>query len=343
MNRRSTCTGIGLIALDVIMNGAIDAPPKFQAGGSCGNVLAILAFLQWESYPIGRLANNFATKILIDDLQAWEVRTPFLSVEDTGSTPIIIHRILKGKNGEPKHKFEFRDPKSGSWLPRFKAVIAKKVQEIESELPDSDVHYFDRVSRSSIELAKIYKDRGALIVFEPTSVSNEKQFLECLEVADILKFANDRLPNYRAKFNKSRVPLEIETAGKEGLSYRFRSNKWIEIGAFEVADVVDAAGAGDWCTAGFINKLGLNGRNSFEEASEVDIVNALRYGQALSAINCKFNGARGIMYNFERDLLDTAIQYVHESKDLEVSSKKETQTSLSDSHFFDIEQLLSLV
>jgi fructokinase len=310
MDRRNTCTGIGLIALDVIMSGNLDIPSKYQAGGSCGNVLAILSFLGWETYPIARLAKIFATKVLIEDLESWDVRTAFLSIEDTGSTPIIIHRILKDKNGEPKHKFEFRDPRSGEWLPSFKAVVAKKVFEIEEVLPYSDVHYFDRVSRSSIELAKIYREKGALIVFEPTSVNNPVHFKECLRIAHILKFANDRIHDYREVFPEIQVPLEIETAGKSGLKYRFNSNKWKSVQAYEIENVIDAAGAGDWCTAGIISMLGRNGLASFEDANEAVVQESLMYGQALSALNCHFSGARGIMYNFAKDQLDLAISKV---------------------------------
>lgn len=312
IDRRNTCTGIGFIALDVIINGNVDIPFMYQAGGSCGNVLAILAFMGWETYPIARLAKNFATKVLLEDLESWDVRTSFLSIEESGSTPIIIHRILVDKNGEPKHRFEFRDPQSGDWLPGFKALVKKKVFEIEECLPHSEVHYFDRVSRSSIELAKIYREKGALIVFEPTSIGSDSQFKECLEIAHILKYADDRIQDYREMFPTLQVPLEIETAGKDGLRYRFHSNTWKQIKAYKIEKAIDAAGAGDWCTAGIINTLGKDGLVSFDKASENVVKEALMYGQALSALNCHFSGARGIMYSFgkDKDQLDSAIDKI---------------------------------
>lgn len=310
IDRRNTCTGIGLIALDVIMSGNVDIPSKYQAGGSCGNVLAILSFLGWETYPIARLANNVATRVLLEDLESWDVKTSFLSIEESGSTPIIIHRILVDKNGDPKHRFEFRDPSSGEWLPSFKAVIAKKILEIEGYLPYSEVHYFDRVSRSSVELAKFYREKGALIVFEPTSIGTNSQFRECLEVAHILKYADDRISDYREMFPDLQVPLEIETNGKAGLRYRFQSNTWKVVRAYDIENVIDAAGAGDWCTAGIITTLGKNGLASFKTADESIVQEALMYGQALSALNCHFSGARGIMYNFAKDQLDFAISKI---------------------------------
>lgn len=314
MIRMKTCTGTGLIALDVIMNGNPSTPAKYHVGGSCGNVLTIMSFLDWESYPIGRLAMNNATSLVVEDFKKWVVNTTFLSIEESGSTPIIIHRILRDKHGNPKHRFEFKDPSSGKWLPTYKALISKKVSELETRLPESSVYYFDRVSRSSIDLAKIYKDRGALIVFEPTSIKDIKQFKECLNFSHIIKFSNDRIRNYKSLFSDIQVPLEIETKGKDGLSYRFRNNYWIDLPAYLIEDVVDAAGAGDWSTAGLIYKLGKKGIESFEKSNLLEIENALKFGQALGAINCYFDGARGIMYNMNLDNLKNAVYRIQENK-----------------------------
>ena len=37
--------GAGLVALDVIIPADLDAPVRLWAGGTCGNVLAVLAYL----------------------------------------------------------------------------------------------------------------------------------------------------------------------------------------------------------------------------------------------------------------------------------------------------------
>ena len=51
---RSVCLGSGLIALDVIYDGR-GSDPFFLAGGSCCNVLVILSYLGWDSFPLVRL------------------------------------------------------------------------------------------------------------------------------------------------------------------------------------------------------------------------------------------------------------------------------------------------
>ena len=82
--------GSGLIALDVMMDERTDAPPRLWTGGTCGNVLSILAFLGWKSLPVARLARDAASRLIVRDLKRWGVSTEFLSVGSTAPGPIII-------------------------------------------------------------------------------------------------------------------------------------------------------------------------------------------------------------------------------------------------------------
>ena len=198
--KNNNCAGTGLIALDVVIKGKSDYNPKIFAGGSCGNVLSILSYLNLNSHPIAGLGNNAATDLIFEDLEKWGVNLDFIEKEEKGSTPIIIHRILDSQPNEPKHRFEFRNPNNGKWLPSFRPVLAKKVEAITENLPELDVFYFDRVSRSSIELAKYAKKQGALIFFEPSSNREKKQFRECLEISDIIKFSDERINSYKDEY-----------------------------------------------------------------------------------------------------------------------------------------------
>lgn len=302
MKTKSICIGTGLVALDVILNGKPETPAKFFAGGSCGNVITILSYLGWDTYPVARLANNTATKEIENDLKLWNVHTSLLTKTIDGRTPIIIHRILKDKEGNPKHRFEFRDPDSGKWLPSYKPVLNKELENITDKQPKKvNVFYFDRINRGAIELAKKNKEFGAVVFFEPSSIGqNLKQFQECLEVADVIKFSSERIPNYHELFPIQQVPLEIETLGSKGLRYRFSLSKkaknWHNINSFKITHLVDSAGAGDWCSAGIINKIALSGIESFQSLDKIKLKSALNYGQALGALNCYFEGARGLMY-----------------------------------------------
>ncbi|HTN07599.1 hypothetical protein [Agriterribacter sp.] len=298
---KAICFGAGLVALDVIMNGNPNTQPKFLAGGSCGNVLTILSFLGWRSYPIARLSNKPSSKLLFEDLKNHKVKFDLISQSEDGSTPIIIHRILKDSENNPKHRYEFRVPKTNVWFPSFKPILSNKVEEISSFPLIPKVFYLDRVSRASINLARHYKQNGSIIFFEPSSMNDEKQFKECLSLADVFKFSNDRLPRFKDFFPSRQVPIEIETLGANGLLYRSFRNKtddWRFLAAIHIENALDTAGAGDWCSAGMIHALYENFDGSgLPSLTTSRLDQVLVFGQFLSALNCSFYGARGLMYN----------------------------------------------
>lgn len=301
IKNRHSITGTGLVALDIVYNELSEFPITL-AGGTCGNILTGLSFLGWSSYPIARLSNHKSTDILISDLARWGVKSNLLTKSEDGSTPLIIQRIYRDRKGNVKHKFEFKCPTCNSWLPSYKPVLRKTVETIVESWPETDVFFFDRINRGSIELARYYKNRGALVVLEPSSIKEEKLFGEALSVVDVIKFSSDRIGNYSFIFPTSIAPLEVETLGKNGLRYRSASDpeKWHLLPAFDVANLVDAAGAGDWCTIGllyFIKEQSLDVRS----ISKKEIEEALIFGQALASINCQFEGARGLMYNLSKE------------------------------------------
>jgi len=312
------CVGAGLIALDVVMNGSPKTPIKVFAGGSCGNVLTILSYLNWITFPVARLKKNEAAEELLSDLRAWNVETGMVTQTDDGSTPIIIHRITKDKNSNSIHRFEFKNPETGRWLPAYKAVLVKDIEELTKKTEIPEVFYFDRQSPSTIKLAEYYKSKGSLIYFEPTSIFNIKTFQKCLELADIIKFSSERVKDYSTLYKKQQVRLEIETLGTNGLRYRFSHNltcrKWTHIPSYKVGFVVDAAGAGDWCSAGIISQIGNKGKSGFDKINIKALRNALRFGQALGALNCFFDGARGSMYNLNKKKLTSFVKVIQSNK-----------------------------
>lgn len=305
--KKPTCFGAGLIALDVIMNGSPTTLPKLSAGGSCGNVLSILGYLGWNSFPIARLAKNQAGAEVIKDFERWQVHIDHLIVNSQGSTPIIIHRILKDKNNKPVHRFEFRDPDTKKWLPQFKPITKHVAADIRQTNIIPEVFYFDRMNPGTLELATHFKSKGAIIYFEPSSAKEKAQFEKFLSVADIIKFSHERIPDYKTRYKSIRCFLEIETQGKDGLLYRSKNNSnpnnWKTISGFQLHEIEDAAGAGDWCTAGIISKLSCGGHTDLINMRVREIEKALQFGQALGALNCLYDGARGLMYYYTQNHL----------------------------------------
>ena len=131
-------------------------------------------------------------------------------------------------------------------------------------------------------------------------------------MSDIFKHCYD---TETSNYTYAPPPFEIHTRGKDGLRYRapaLSQNKWKELPAFGVDGLVDAAGSGDWLTAGLIHKLGQ--KNMLQNITNKHLRDALYFGQCLSALNCLYSGARGLMYNISPTSLNTLVLEVMSSK-----------------------------
>lgn len=318
--RRSipTVIGTGLIALDVVVADSFKSDPLLCAGGTCGNVLTALAYLDWNAFPIARLRADAASKRVTEDLRSWGVNLDFVSIGVEGSTPVVVQHIRRNKAGDPTHSFSRKCPKCGTWLPWYKAVRAADVLEIATRLPRAEVFYFDRTSKGAVELARNAKEGGSLVVFEPSSGSEPLQLAEALKSAHIVKIASDRLVGNEGILDAAQPLLVIETQGSEGLRYKFRgtarSGRWEKVPAFKYAPVIDTAGAGDWCTAGIISELGTLGIDGLAKATNKVVLAALTTGQAMAAWACQFNGARGGMYEASKEHFVASVNALRQGK-----------------------------
>jgi fructokinase len=144
--------GTGLIALDWVMGSNPRSPVWSSAGGTCGNILSILAFLGWDAFPIARLSGDVASERVKADMARWDVRLDFVSCGPASQTPIIIQEIRRGSDGSPTHRFSWSCPRCGNWLPSFRAVTRDAAETVAPSLKNSAVLFMDRLSRDRIEL-----------------------------------------------------------------------------------------------------------------------------------------------------------------------------------------------
>jgi fructokinase len=295
-----------LIALDVLLSGDKNREPSVWAGGSCGNVMTILSYFGWSSYPIAMLGRDPPSKLILTDMKKWGVHTDFLQISRENDTPIVLER-LTNNNRFSQHNFEFRCPYCGASFPRNKQMPEAFARQTESRLPKAQVFYYDRASRATLQLAKFLRSSGALIVFEPYRDGRERLFRECLNAAHIVKYSHEQV---ETRLFLKHALLEIQTLGAEGLRYRTkRSNgNWKTMPAFKPANTIDSAGAGDWCTAGLLHAVAQNGLPGFSTASAGQIDEALAFAQGLAALCCQYEGPRGLMYVLQKSRLKTSIK-----------------------------------
>src|SRR5262245_20978378 len=314
--RAPAVVGTGLIALDIVMGSEAGVPVGAWAGGTCGNVLTALAYLGWEAYPLARLADESTSRLISEDMRRWGVRLDFLRTETQGSTPVIIQQIRRSPSGEAVHSFSCRCPLCGSHLPGYRPVRASTVAELLPQLPPVKVFFFDRTSRGALQLARHWTEQGGLVVYERSGVGDPRLFQEALSLAHLVKYSHERMAEASETVEKTDGPLiVVETLGRSGLKFcsgltGHRRRKWVEVEAFPVKEVQDSAGAGDWCTTGIIHRLGQEGLAGFLRTDSSQLMEALRFGQALAAWNCLFEGARGGMYQVTFDQFQSTVREI---------------------------------
>jgi sugar/nucleoside kinase (ribokinase family) len=301
-NRRVVC-GAGLVVLDLLVFDELDSIPAY-AGGTCGNVLVILAFFGWASYPISRLGCDAIGERLLRDLCRFDVRKDLLVMDPKISTPVIIQQNRRLPSGDVSHRFVWRQcPQCGEFLPAFRPPTRAAADGLLDRLASQDVFVFDRVAPSTLALAEASAARGALVVFEPSRNTEDRHFERALKTSHIVKYSRDRISSLRWP-RGYRPWIEVQTLGRDGLRFRMLGKRWEDLKALRPpGDLHDTSGAGDWTTAGLIDRLSLRSVQIGDDA--VDVVHdSLRYGQSLAAINCCFYGARGAMYALTLDAIE---------------------------------------
>ena len=262
-------------------------------------------------------------------MKKWKVKTKFIEQEKNSNSPRIIERIFSGKN--PRHRF-YTKCEHGKWLPNRKAFLLRSLETIQDKIPKSNVFYFDRATPSAFELAKNLKKQGSIVFFEPPKfLHDDKNFMQCLQISDIVKHCYEQAE--ATEQSNVKIPLEIQTMGKDGLQYRARILKqraWKKMPAFPVSNLVDAAGSGDWLSAGLIHVLFQN--ESKFAPTQKKLESALRFGQALASLNCHFVGARGIMYNLTKPRLFSLTEKILKNQrpfSIDVPAREPAMTTLA--------------
>ena len=328
-----SCWGVGFVAMDVI---DVEGDRFAAVGGSCGNVMAILAWLGWSARPIARLGGDAAGNFIREELCGMGVDVASLIEEKELRSPTVLQRFGTARDGTRTHRFSLTCPGCGRWLPRHRSVTLAQSASLGCGGEAPNVLYFDRVSPAALRLAETARSRGALVVFEPASADAEAKFQRAVDACHVLKYSQERLGHLPDLPYAASPALIVETRGDSGLRYRWEG-RWSQLDAFPVKDIVDAAGAGDWCTATLIHRMGRTGAEPFTRSTSSVIEAALQDGQAAAAVNCGFLGARGAMQALTLGAMNERLSTLGQDTPRKSSTKFADGPKLSDSplHYCD--------
>lgn len=294
--------GAGLLCLDIINR---DGRTQYLNGGSCGNIISALSFLGWGASIITGRFGDSAGKIIDENLKMLGIDKIEVG-NKLSETPRIIENVIYEKNEEGTHEFLLTCPQCGRKLPGIKPLEKKSAEVICQSTRRFNVFYSDRTSPGIKFLRTVEASKGSWTVYEPNSARNLESFFTNSIESHIVKFSSDRISftlaeKLRIMEEKGKTVLIVRTDGKNGLDFCYRKRdttltKWIHLDAQPVAEFIDSSGAGDWGTAGILFNLVNKYPIHRHWLTREDVIAAVQYGQALSAISCSFVGAQGLIY-----------------------------------------------
>jgi fructokinase len=289
--------GTGLLALDLIVEHGPDGQRlSASGGGTCGNVLAILARLGWEATWLGAMDTSSSGSTILDEMHRGGVQTH--TSQDAHPAPIFAHHIHTSADGHATHWFSDSCPICERRLPKYARPSDAWLRGQGGHVRDADVFFVDRLSSGALELARLAHARGALVVYEPSSASDSPWMAEMFAIADVVKYSSDRASALRDSAPPSGRTLWVETRGREGLRWSLGC-----VGAHGAAtpavhnpNAIDACGAGDWFTSALLFGLAQANRKPADLGYE-QLAALMRRASEVAAWSCGFLGARGGLYD----------------------------------------------
>jgi sugar/nucleoside kinase (ribokinase family) len=311
--------GTGLAALDLIVDYGSRADRYLAGGGgTCANVLAALATMGWQSTLIGAVRQSKAAEIVAEDLKAAGVEVEFVFSSEASAVPVIVEHVGRGLfSRRVRHWFSFDCPFCRRELPRFSVPADELLSTKAHRIQQTDVFFADRLSPAIVEMAASARHRGAFVMYEPSTISDQRWTEAMLAVAHVVKYSAD----YAKKL--SLVPvgdaLWIETHGAKGLRWKASAaSSWTAIRAPVVPKLVDSCGAGDWFSAGLLLSL-FEVATDPRSAAERQLEEAIQYAMLLAAWSCGFLGARGPLYDTDSA---EAIDIISRAAGMDVSDRR---------------------
>ena len=259
---KKTIIGSGIYNLDTIVVRDYPEWPRLrpftdsvfleEVGGTCGNVMSILAWMGWDAKPLVCLDDTPEGMKITEDLKRYGCDCRYVSNTPGGGTTLLRCTHKKDQNGNHVMSVRAGSP-GGSRFPKRHFLRARDEApaflEALKDIPA--VFFFDEPAAGNRLIAKGLKERGSLIYFEPSRIASNAD-LEAVGVSDVIKFSDENIPDvsFADAYNDK---LFIQTMGARGVRYKYPDRPWIMIKTAPSTNVVDTEGAGDWFSAEFIS------------------------------------------------------------------------------------------
>lgn len=310
--------GAGLVTADITAMCTSDwrsgGDVVYSSGGTVTNILSHLGYWGWPCHLLGGVGDDVLGTAVVRDLNGYGVSTDGIYVRAAHATRRIGHLVAVTGHRRGSHRFLERCFECDNLFPPFEplAIEEAPVLLLDEVSPDT-ILLIDRANSLTLALARLTKERGGVVVFEPGYLSrNHDVVVELLGLVDMLKYSEElvweSVPFNESKYaNPAQAGLVIETRGNTGVIGR-RGDTELRLTTTPVMNVVDTAGAGDAFMAGFLTGLGSEAIADIGAVSDDALESALERGQALGALACNFVGATSMIRDVRRDDLNEALE-----------------------------------
>lgn len=264
-----------------------------EVGGTCGNVMCVLGYLGWNVYPQAHFDLSEQGYKLKRDLESFGCDTRYVENSEKGGTTLLrcTHK-LDQMTGE--HVATFRATSPSSMFPKRKQLRVRDEVEpfVNSLVEKPDVYFFDAPEAGPRALAKLLREKGALVYFEPESDHEKAKFDDGVRVSDIIKFSHEKITD--KDFCKAyRDKLFIQTLGADGLAFSLCGSEWVKVPAVPIDHIVDTEGCGDTTTAAFLDSLTKMDALSIQAMSIEKVTKALEEASQKAALCAQSMGSKG--------------------------------------------------
>ena len=265
-----------------------------EVGGTCGNVMCMLAHMGWDARPQVKLIDSEEGHNLADSLKEFGCATGYISFSANGGFSGLMCTHRKNRNtGEHELGLRGFGP-NGS---RFRKITELRARDEVPQFLDSitdypDVYFFDHNEAGPRLIANELRNRGTLIYYEAENNRDSNKFIKAVDVADIVKFSDENVPDidFCKEFPDT---LFIQTQGAKGMRFSLKGGEWINVNPVPVENVVDWEGCGDTVSAVFLNELYKLGLPKVSELTDEQVLKALNVAAEKSALNTQYYGSKG--------------------------------------------------
>ena len=269
-----------------------------EAGGTCGNVMCLLSYFGFDTYPQACLDDSPEGMKVTEDLRRYGCDTRFVTNTPDGGTTLLRVTHKLNPDGTPKIGVRAGSP-GGSRFPKRKSLRQKDqapafVDALTAEfIPE--YYFFDDPAAGHRYIARRLRAMGTTVCFEPSSVRT-KADLECIALSDFVKFSVENVPDtsFADSFTDK---LFVQTLGKDGIRFKFLNGDWRTLPPVPCDKVVDTEGAGDWTTAAIIDGIARTGK-TLRELGEEEIVAILTLAENYAAASLAFFGPKGVIREY---------------------------------------------